>query len=113
MNKFDNDGSFLDQFMKENKDKCEQEQTRERSAALQKPIKVTWKMKGQMGGIKKKSIATLMKEGPSKKAEVDDGEETMKTLTKGYLSRYLEALLLFTKQSPLLMCSGFTQLHKL
>ena len=89
MNKFDNDGSFLDQFMKENKDKCEQEKATECTAALKKPIKVTWKMKGQMGGIKKKSIATLMKEGPIKKAEVEDEEETMKTLTKGYLDRYL------------------------
>lgn len=92
MNKFDNDGSFLEQFMKERKDSSEQESPRERPGAFQKPIKVTWKMKGQMGGIKKKSIATLMKEGSTKKAELEDEEETMKTLTKGYLSRYLGAL---------------------
>lgn len=91
MNKFDNDGSFLDQFMKERKDKdCEQDNARERSSALQKPIKVTWKMKGQMGGIKKKSMATLMKEGSTKKAEGE--EEAVKTLTKGYLNRYLGGL---------------------
>lgn len=91
MNKFDNDGSFLDQFVKEHKDKCEEKSSTERPAALHKPIKVTWKMKGQMGGIKKKSMATLMKEGSTKKAELGD-EEEMKTLTKGYLSRYLGVL---------------------
>lgn len=92
MNKFDNDGSFLDQFIKEQKDKCQQENTTKRPVASQKPIKVTWKMKGQMGGIKKKSIATLMKEGSTKKDELQDEEEAMKTLTKGYLSKYLGAL---------------------
>lgn len=92
MNKFDNDGSFLDQFMKERNDTCQQENTTKRLAALQKPIKVTWKAKGQMGGIKKKSIATLMKEGSAKKPDLDDEEETLKTLTKGYLNRYLGAL---------------------
>jgi len=88
MNKFDNDGSFLDQFMKERKDEYQQESATERPVVSQKPIKVTWKMKGQMGGIKKKSIATLMKEGTTKK----DEEETVKTLTKGYLSKYLGVL---------------------
>lgn len=89
MNKFDNDGSFLDQFMKDRKDVCEKKESTERAGALQKPIKVTWKMKGQMGGIKKKSIATLMKEGSTKKTELEEEEEI---LTKGYLSRYLETL---------------------
>ena len=92
MNKFENDGSFFDQFKKDNKDKCKEDNAKERQSALQKPIKVTWKMKGQMGGIKKKSIATLMKEGSSKKAEPEDEEEIAKTLTKGYLSRYFGAL---------------------
>ena len=88
MNKFDNDGSFLDQFMKEHEE-SEQDNVKERSSALKQPIKVTWKMKGQMGGIKKKSIATLMKEGSTRKAEPEDEEGVVKTLTKGYLSRYL------------------------
>lgn len=92
MNKFDNDGSFLEQFMKGHKEKDQQENATERSATFQKPIKVTWKMKGQMGGIKKKSIATLMKEGSTKKAELEGEEEAVKTLTKGYLNRYLGAL---------------------
>ena len=48
------------------------------------PIRVTWKTKGQMGGIKKKSIATLMKESSSTKSvELDHG---VQKLTKGYLS---------------------------
>ena len=92
MNKFENDGSFFDQFMKDNKDKSKEDNTKERQSALQKPIKVTWKMKGQMGGIKKKSIATLMKEGSTKKTEPENEEKIVETLTKGYLSIYFGAL---------------------
>jgi len=80
MNKFHNDGSFLEQFMKDKKDSSVN--AAERPAA---PIRVTWKTKGQMGGIKKKSIATLMKEqsGSTKSVELDHG---VQKLTKGYLS---------------------------
>jgi len=65
------------------KDKKPSESTAERPAA---PIRVTWKAKGQMGGIKRKSMATLMKEQSSstKSSFGDHGAQTL--TTKGYLS---------------------------